>query len=116
MQSGFRPEYSTQDVLVKMLDDWQRGIDADHIIASLFLDLSKAFDTINHTYLLQIQKLELNFGVRGCEHDWFHKYLQGRRQRVMIGSAVSTWLTPKHGVPQGSIGAFQNPPTFGEYL
>ena len=69
LQSGFRPEHSTQDVLVKMLDDWRRGIDADHIIASLFLDLSKAFDTINHAYFLQ--KLELNFGVRGHEHDWF---------------------------------------------
>ena len=69
VQSGFRPEHSTQDVLVKMHDDWQRRIGADHIISLIFFDLSKAFDTINHTYLLQ--KLELNFGVRDCEHDWF---------------------------------------------
>ena len=49
LQSGFRPEHSTQGVLVKMLDDWRMGIDADHIIASLILDLSKAFDTINRS-------------------------------------------------------------------
>ena len=86
---------------MSMLDDWQRGVDADRIIASLFLDLSRAFDTINHAYLLQ--KLELNFGVRGHEHNWFREYLQGRQQRVMIGSVVSTWLTLTHDVPQGSI-------------
>ena len=90
-QSGFRPGHSTQDVLIKTIDDWRKEMDKDHVVSTLFVDLSKAFDTIDHQLLLG--KLDTFFGVRGREKMWFQAYL---------GSS-SSWLVPKLGVPQGSI-------------
>ena len=51
-QSGFRPNRSTQDVLLKTIDDWKLALD-NKIVASVLIDLSKAFDTIDHDQLLQ---------------------------------------------------------------
>ena len=100
-QSGFRPSHSTQDVLIKTMDDWRKSIDEDRVVGALFLDLSKAFDVINHELLLN--KMQLEFGVVGKADEWFRNYLSGRRQRVCVGQETSPWMTPKFGVPQGSI-------------
>ena len=66
----------------------------------LFLDLKKAFDTVNHDILLQ--KLE-GFGVEGTERLWFHSYLTNRMQRTIIDGSLSDPRTLTCGVPQGSI-------------
>lgn len=100
-QSGFRPNHSTQDVLIKTVDDWRKSVDQDYVVGALFLDLSKAFDMINHELLLK--KMRLEFGVVGRAEEWFRSYLSGRRQRVCVGQATSPWMTPRFGVPQGSI-------------
>ena len=100
-QSGFRPNHSTQDVLIKTIDDWRKSVDDDCIVGALFLDLSKAFDLIDHELLLK--KMQLEFGVQGNAEEWFRSYLSGRRQRVCVGQATSCWQTPRFGVPQGSI-------------
>ena len=100
-QSGFRPNHCTQDVLIRTVDDWLKGVDNDHIVAALFLDLSKAFDMIDHKLLLR--KMQLEFGVMGEEKGWFQAYLSGRCQRVSIGKVNTPWLMPRYGVPQGSI-------------
>ena len=71
------------------------------VVGALFLDLSKAFDMINHELLLK--KMRLEFGVVGRAEEWFRSYLSGRRQRVCVGQATSPWMTPRFGVPQGSI-------------
>ena len=60
-QSGFRPGHSTQDVLIKTMDDWHKELDSDHIVLALFVDLSKAFNTIDHKLLLE--KLDMFFGA-----------------------------------------------------
>ena len=73
-QSGFRPRHSTQDFLIKTMDDWRKELDRDHIVSALFVDLSKAFDTIDHELLLQ--KLDMFFGVRDEEKMWFQAYLE----------------------------------------
>ena len=61
-QSGFRPGHSTQDVLIKTMDDWRKELDSDHIVSALFVDLSKAFDTIDITicnvYFLRIARAD----------------------------------------------------------
>ena len=93
-QFGFRPGHSTQDALVSMVEEWRESIDNDKLVGSVFTDLSKAFDMVDHSILLQ--KLE-GCGVKGKMLEWFRGYLSDRRQRVCIGEARSEWAEVKKG-------------------
>jgi retron-type reverse transcriptase len=86
--------------IIKLIDQISEEIDNKNYTIGIFIDLSKAFDTINHTILLD--KLNL-YGVRGIAHDWFNSYLKHRQQFVQIGDSKSELLTITCGVPQGSI-------------
>ena len=99
-QSGFRPGHSTQDVLLKTVDDWRIALDRGEYVGAVLIDLSKAFDSINHTLLLD--KLR-SYGILGTEHKWFSSYLSGRQQRVCLDGSFSDWASISKGVPQGSI-------------
>ena len=99
-QSGFRANHCTQDVLLKTVEDWRGSLERNEIVGSVFVDLSKAFDSINHCLLLQ--KLAL-YGFRDESLEWFRNYLSGRRQRVAYGDEMSEWVNVRMGVPQGSI-------------
>ena len=70
------------------------------ITISIFLDLSKVFDTINHRILLT--KLH-HYGIRGNAHRWFTSCLVNRLQYTEFGSAKSSSQVTQHGLPQGSI-------------
>ena len=99
-QSGFRPNYSTQDVLLHVTDSWRRAIDDGKFTAVAFLDISKAFDSVNHDILLS--KLAC-YGVLERSLTWFASYLSCRQQRVCLQGSSSDWGVIHVGVPQGSI-------------
>jgi hypothetical protein len=99
-QFGFRTGTSTSDAILQFTDFCYDSLNQKKILAAVFLDLSKAFDTVNHFILLQ--KLN-HIGVRGIMKDWFASYLNKRFQYVSIANNNSSRLNIKIGVPQGSI-------------
>ena len=99
-QSGFRPNHSTEDVLLRTVEDWRREVDQGKAIAAVFIDFSKAFDSISHPLLLK--KLNL-LNIKGTVLSWFKDFLSNRRQRVVIEGHKSSWALVQQGVPQGSL-------------
>ena len=98
-QSGFRSHHSTETALLHLTNQCLVNMDKGHINGVLFLDLKKAFDTVDHEIL--ISKLELN-GVRGNALQWFSSYLSGRKQVCKINQELSNPILNTCGVPQGS--------------
>ena len=99
-QHGFRPKHSTLTALLEATNEWYLNIDNDLLNGVLFLDLKKAFDTVDHNILLK--KLEL-YGVDPHALQWFTSYLSGRQQKTYANSTLSNSLPIACGVPQGSI-------------
>ena len=99
-QFGFRKEVSTEQANLTILEEIYKNLNEKKIILLLTLDLSKAFDSIDHDIL--IHKL-LNLGISGPPLNWFHSYISGRMQYVNIHSRSSSLQPITHGVPQGSI-------------
>jgi hypothetical protein len=99
-QFGFREEHSTYMALLKMIDDITHELDNKNYSLGIFIDLSKAFDTIDHKLLL---KKLYHYGIRGTAHRWFSSYLEGRTQYVSVNNTNSDKLPVTCGVPQGSI-------------
>ena len=98
---GFRKGYSTQYALINLLQKWQKCLDAsDGIVGTLLMDLSKAYDCVNHDLI--IAKLEA-YGVGENSLRLIQNYLSQRQQRVKVGSSFSEWLEIILGIPQGSI-------------
>ena len=98
--SGFRSGYSTQQALLVMIDKWQRSLDKSDSVAAILMDLSKAFDCVNHELL--IAKLNA-YGFSKSALNFVHSYLTERAQRVQVESEFSSYQCLKIGVPQGSI-------------
>jgi len=101
LQSAYRPHHSTETALVKVLNDIRLGIDDGNVALLTLLDLSAAFDTIDHQLL--ISRLECEMGIAGTALQWFKSYMADRSQTVQIGSDHSTSTELKCGVPQGSV-------------
>ena len=99
-QYGFRKNYSTAHALIQLYDKISNALDNKRVTLGLFIDLSKAFDTVNHEILLD--KLE-HYGVRGIALQWFKSYLSCRKQFVQYNGYNSSSLDITCGVPQGSI-------------
>ena len=99
-QSGFRPKHSTVTALASVTDDWFHSIDKGNYIGTIFVDLQKAFDMVDH--LILISKLE-SLGVTGVELKWFKNYLSNRRIRTSVNNVLSDEKLITKGVPQGSL-------------
>lgn len=99
-QFGYREKRSTQLATTLFVDEIRQAAENGKMVGALFLDLSKAFDTISHDVILT--KL-CNYGVASAETQWFTDYLFNRNQKVQIGSQYSSSFSLTCGVPQGSI-------------
>ena len=99
-QYGFRPNHSTEQATLELTDRIISAMDNNDVQIGIFLDLSKAFDTIDHAILLS--KLE-HYGVDGIPLQLVKSYLTNRKQYVKINEVNSNLLPINTGVPQGSI-------------
>ena len=99
-QYGFKPGSTTVDCLIDLIEEISTSLDQGDYAVSIFLDLSKAFDTVNHSILLS--KLSF-YGIQKPHIDWFKSYLNKRKQRVFVNGNISDTMPISSGVPQGSI-------------
>ena len=100
-QSAYRRGHSTETALLRILNDLLVMIDGGNNAVLVLLDLSAAFDTLDHTLLLQ--RLHAEIGLDGSALDWFSSYLSCRSQQVLVGHALTAETPLLCGVPQGSV-------------
>ncbi len=100
-QSAYRANHSTETALIRVQNDILREMDNGRITSLVLLDLSAAFDTVDHGILLQ--RLEHNIGIGGVALQWCDSYLRNRKQCVRVGESSSEAVTLNYSVPQGSV-------------
>ena len=98
--TGFRKGHSAQHSLLIMIEKWKRALDENIKVGTIFKDLSKAFDTLNHRLLLAKLKA---YGNQPAALPQMENYLTGRFQRTKVSNSYSSWSEIIAGVPQGSI-------------
>ena len=98
-ESGFRPQHSTETTLLSSTNEWLYNMDSSLLRGVLFLDLKKAFDTVDHHILLSKLKL---YGIRGNSLKWFDSYLKGRNRICSVNGKLSSAREIGCGAPQGS--------------
>ncbi len=101
LQSAYRQLHSTETALLRVKNDILMEMDKQKVVLLLLLDLSAAFDTIDHTILLN--RLEKRCGISGTALKWFASYLSKRKQFVKVGDTESERRDLIFGVPQGSV-------------
>lgn len=99
-QSGFREKHSCESALQLVLAQWKESIDEGKSVVAVFLDLKRAFETLDRDIL--IKKLEY-YGVKDGANKWFKSYLRDRYQCTKVGSVISKKKSVNYGVPQGSV-------------
>ncbi|CAB4040056.1 Hypothetical predicted protein, partial [Paramuricea clavata] len=100
LQSAYRKGHSTETILLKIQNDILLNMDKQNVTLLVFLDLSAAFDTVDHDIL--ISRLQSSFGIKGNVLNWFSSYLSNRTQRVTLSGCVSDSFSLEQGIPQGS--------------
>ena len=101
LQSAYKPAHSTETALLKVKADMMSSLSQHRGVFLVLLDLSSAFDTVNHTLL--IDRMESELGLKDCVLNWFKSYLSDRTSRVCINGTLSEPMRLAFGVPQGSI-------------
>jgi len=110
-QSAYRPHQSTETALARIMNDMILVVDDGRVGALTLLDLSAAFDTVDHSVLTNVMRKR--FGVSGNVLGWVEEYMRDRSQAVHVNSNKSASTTLKFGVPQGSVPA--GPKIFIDY-
>ena len=100
-QSAYRPAHSTETAMLRITNDLLLAADDEQVGCLVLLDLSAAFDTIDHRILLQ--KLSSRLHLSKSAVHWFASYLEDRYQKVVIGDETSSNFKLQYGVPQGSV-------------
>ena len=100
-QSAYRKLHNTETALLKIFNDLLMSADDKKVSILVLLDLSAAFDTLDHSILLD--RLNTTFGLSGTVLEWFKSYLINRTQSVIIDDVTSEPRTLLYGVPQGSV-------------
>uniref|UniRef100_UPI003AF4B0DC RNA-directed DNA polymerase n=1 Tax=Thiolapillus sp. TaxID=2017437 RepID=UPI003AF4B0DC len=100
-QSAYRPHHSTETALLKITNDILLALDSGNVSLLTLLDLSAAFDTIDHCILLD--RLQHMYGISGTALSWFSSYLTNRTQSVIVNDHISQVSSLSYGVPQGSV-------------
>jgi len=99
-QYGFQKGHSTEHAIMQLVDQINNSFEHDQYTLGVFIDLSKAFDTVDHEIL--IAKLE-NYGIKGNNLNWFKSYLKNRKQFIRVENISTDFQEIVCGVPQGSI-------------
>ena len=99
-QYGFRKGHSTQHAILDIVNAMQINMNQGLFSCGVFIDLKKAFDTVDHNILLN--KLN-HYGFRGIINDWFSSYLNNRMQSTQIGPYISNKANVSYVIPQGSV-------------
>ena len=100
-QSAYKSGHSTETALLRVTNDILCSVDTGSVAMLTMLDLSAAFDTLDHQILLK--RLFSSFGICDTALNWFKSYLENRHQKVKINSFYSDELPISFGVPQGSV-------------
>ena len=100
LQFGFRQQYFTSHALINITENIRKALDDGNIGCGVFVDLQKAFDTVDHK--IRLAKLN-HYGIRGVSNDWFKSCLSNRNQYVSINGLDPGLTSINCGVPQGSV-------------
>jgi hypothetical protein len=100
-QSAFKRNHSVETALMKVQNDLLQAVDRGKCAILVLLDLSAAFDTVDHAILKK--RLKDRFGIRGMALTWLTSYLSNRKHAVLIGDSTSTEKSHNYDVPQGSV-------------
>ena len=100
LQFGFPKHHSTNHTIINKTENIRSALDNGKFACGIFVDLQKAFDTVDHIIILK--KLE-HYGIRGIGNSWFKSYLDNGSQFVSISGFDSMLKSIIHGVPQGSV-------------
>ena len=106
LQSAYRVKHSTETALIKVFNDILCAVDDRQCVLLVLLDLSAAFDTIDHDKMLF--RFEELFGVSGEALSWLTSYFSQRSQRVVLKECSSTPVPLSTGVPQGSVAGLRD--------